>query len=174
MQVPASRPSPTGQVGPEMPAPAEPDRVVRAYSPPGDSFTLCGLDASVGGGPSETSVGWCNSADVTGKPGGYTFRAVVCRSSDQQAAQLHPESVPLRMRVTRGDTDVWHLTIGSEPRDALATEPGGCWIWSTDWDGLGDDGRPVRSGSYELSAAVLAEELPDTGDRTAAFEVGQS
>ena len=142
------------------------DRVVRSYTPPDERFTLCSPNASVGGGQSETSLGWCHTVEVTEVGARYRLSVVVCRSSDRTAADLHPDLVPVRMRVARQDVDVWTLTVAPTPRETLPTAPGGCWRWSTDWDARADDGRPVRTGGYELLGAAMADELPGGDQRT--------
>ncbi|HVE74235.1 MAG TPA: hypothetical protein VNA30_03970 [Mycobacteriales bacterium] len=91
--------------------------------------------------------------------GSRTLTVSACRSSEQNAAYLHVDAGVIALHIEQNERGVWRLDLAPGRAERLMTEPGACWNWHYDWDGVADDGKPLPSGSYSAYGRSLSKEL---------------
>jgi hypothetical protein len=155
----ATRPAPPA---PTSASPGESEPIVQTYE-----------DQSVSA-PCDDSTGWCLRAEVAGGDAGRTLRLHACRGpADTKGTLTFSDDAEADFTISRDGTAVWRWSwwAASEPyRHDVPVDRWQCAVWSTPWNGTGQDGGAVPPGRYTLSAVSRASELW-TRTVTAAFDV---
>ena len=167
---PAPSPDAAGDASPSSAASAERRTMTRRYRNPqpvvrdsngvyNQGRNFCGIDAP-GGADQE----WCGDNGVSRSGNELVLQHHTCRADDGDQPQLSfPSSQEVELEVRTQDGDlVWRWSDrydAHEDPHRLAADPGGCWFWTTTWNGETDDGRALPAGDYVLRSWTLADEL---------------
>jgi hypothetical protein len=107
---------------------------------------------------------WCGTATATDAGNGTAeLAAQVCRPAVRDPARLRfaaKQEVEFLLYSRETGEEVWRWsTAPAPPRPhAVVVQSGSCVTWTTQWTGLGDDGRPLPAGDYVLHAVLLSQE----------------
>ena len=139
-----------------------------------DPAKVCDTDPSF-----VTAAGWCLRYDGPSRVQSEVpneYRLLACRHQPGRggATLTFDTEQQVDFVVTQGQREEWHWSAGyAFPRreTTVRVEEGRCARWTVVWDGTGDDGDPLRAGSYWISPYLMPS---DWGAGTGAMGVGSA
>ena len=152
--------------------------MTRTYQAPihKSGTTLC--SASTTGstdGHTSQQVDWCLLAKARPTPGGVTLVMEVCRDDTLGASLTFQQTRESDLVVRRSDgKQVWRWSAGhpsSQQRHVLATDAGGCWLWTVTWTEVDQKGSNLPHGTYTLTGTTYADEVQGLNHTDATFTI---
>lgn len=126
--------------------------------------TICGVDLPTHDDASGANTDWCGRGSIVPGRTGFEVTHVQCRADDgEQEALRFKTAQEVELEVTTPSGVLlwrWSDHYPVEPAaHVLTADPGGCFHWSTVWNGVTDDGTSLGPGSYVLRTIATADEL---------------